>query len=264
MGKFIGKIIPVYVLIITVVSSLHAGWSHHTHINYIKEAIRILPIFDYEMCVYYKNHLIEGAVEGEIHYRYIANGTYPSWLPKLSTDEIQFLNGIPINEHNVTGATGFFTERFETLRKDIELLEKSYANIFFELGYYLHSINNTLIPEYHGGKCPWQQVASNTDSFDINTSQVEKIVDLREWLEKTFRENLRIRGEWTKSAESEDKDGFIKIAQKAHERNIYNTASLIQYVLNDCFGPADPGVRKKVAAIHDKKMNTNGGRKPGI
>lgn len=262
MRKIITKIIFVCLLILITTTGLYAGWSHHTHANYIEEAIRILPIFDYEMCVYYNKYLTEGAVEGEIHYRYISNGIYPSWLPELTKDEIQFLNGIPINEQTAKAASDFFATRFEKLKVDMDSLSRSYSQIFFELGYYLHSINNTLIPEYHGGKCPWQQMGSNTESIEIKTANIEKIADLNDWLLTIIKANLRIRSEWTKMAESENKDEFLKIAQMAHERNIYNTASLIQYVLNDCFGPAAPQVRKKVAEIHEKKLNSNGGRKP--
>lgn len=264
MRKKIARFIFICTFFLMGPSSLISGWSHHTHINYLREAIRILPVFDYEMCVYYYNHLAEGAVEGEIHYRYITKGKYPSWLKKLTKDEIKFLNGIPINALSVKDASTFFAKRFEALKNSINSLKKPYSQIFFELGYYLHSINNTLIPEYQGGKCPWQQMGSNTDSIDIKTANIHKISNLNEWLLKTLKKNLAIRSDWTKMAESENKDGFMKIAKMAHERNIYNTGSIIQYVLNDCFGPADPKVRKKVAAIHEKKLNSNDGRKPNF
>ncbi len=245
-------------------SKIFAGWAHYTHINYIKEAVRILPHFDYEMCLYYKDHLIEGAVEGEIHYKFITAGKYPLWMSELTEEEITFLNGIPINDLNVNSAAVFFAKRFESLRENLDLLDKPYSRIMFELGYFLHSINNSLIPEYQGGKSPWQQAGSKTDSIDIKTLKIEMISNLEEWLLKTLEENLKLRAEWTKASEDEIKEEFLRIAAKAHERNIYNTASLIEYVLNDTFGPSDERLRKIIAEKHAKHFKSNGGRKPGI
>ena len=256
------KIELAFYFMLMLNSAVFGGWDIHTHINTTKEAVRIQPVFEYEMCVYYKDHLLEGVIEGEIHYKYLATGKHPNWISDISENEVPFLNGIPINDQNIDSAAYFFADQLIELKKDISALEKPYGQIMFELGYFLHSINNSLIPEYHGGKCHWQEMASNTDSIDIRTSNITKVTDLKGSLIQMFKDNLNLRKEWTQMAEAEDKEGFIQIAQKAHEQNIYHTASLIQYVLDGCLGPAHPEARKHVAAHHEERMAANGGRKP--
>ena len=52
-----------------------AGWGHHAHVNYLKEAIRILPCFDYEMCLYYRDALIPLYEQGRFPEQRLASNT---------------------------------------------------------------------------------------------------------------------------------------------------------------------------------------------
>ena len=92
----------------TTADTSWAGWSHRVHIHYLKEAIRILPYFEYQMCIYYKDHLMEGVVEGEIQYRYRDRGKGPHWLKTTGLKELEYLNGIPIQEKDIETAAQFF------------------------------------------------------------------------------------------------------------------------------------------------------------
>jgi hypothetical protein len=81
-------------LALCVAHTAAAGWSMHAHTNYLQEAIRILPILDYEMCLHYREALLTGIVEGEIQFKYRAEGRYPLWLGRLSSEQVAMLNGL--------------------------------------------------------------------------------------------------------------------------------------------------------------------------
>ena len=248
----------------TTADTSWAGWSHRVHINLLKEAIRILPYFEYQMCIYYKNHLMEGVVEGEIQYRYRDRGKGPLWLNTTNKKELEYLNGIPIKEKDIEAAAQFFCERLERCRADIRNSNRRYGDVLFELGYILHSINNVLIPLYEKGHFPEQRLAQQTESIDLRTEHIEEITDLKPWLSHMLKEKLRLRAEWSKTAEANVREAFVEHAHRANEKNIYVLAGILRYVLRDCFGPADPEVRKSLGEMHEKQLQADGGRKPWV
>jgi len=44
------------------------------------------------MCSYYKNHLLEGAVEGEFRHGFFAYGKCPRWIKDIKKEEYLFMN----------------------------------------------------------------------------------------------------------------------------------------------------------------------------
>lgn len=241
-----------------------AGWGHQAHSNLVREAVRILPIFDYEMCLYYKEDLIKGAIEGEIHFKYRAQGVGPRWMNDLSAAEIEILNGIPVEPENLDDAASFFGSRLEELRLDVVQARRRYSEVFFELGYLLHSMNNILIPLNEEGNFPEQYLASRTQDIEIRTEKVEFFAELEPWLRAILSEKLSMRQKWSDLARPETRDEFIAYSARANEFNIYSIAALIHYVLAESFGPAHPEARAHVAEIHERQLNANGGRKPGV
>lgn len=264
-NKFFSKYSVLFILLIhfLIPDLLIAGWSHGVHKNYLEEAIRILPYFDYMMCKYYKVHIIEGAIEGEYHFRYIKKGVYPKWINNVKEEEFKFVNGLSIRKENISEAAEFYFKKFEDIKMRIKNVENRNSEMLFEMGYYLHSITNILKPHSHGTNMPSAELlARNTKNIELRTNQIEKIINLKSWLKKIISEKLDHKSLWTQSAESGDRDSFNRLAMKANEMNIYHLASIINYVFDDCFGPEDPKIRKSIQDRINKQYK--GGRKPGI
>jgi hypothetical protein len=249
------------VITLLIADPLLAGWSHRTHTNYLQEAVRILPYFDYLMCSYYQDHLLEGAVEGEFHFRLVKKGQRPGWLEGVEESELRFVNGLSVGPEDIEAAATFFSQQFDELRESVVNAERRNADIMFMLGYYLHSLNNTLMPHYQAEGIPSPEyLAQHTDSLNLRRDRVEEIQDLRSWLATTIAENLTLANEWTAAARQENRDEFVSYAMKGNARNIYNAASIISYVLADSFGPEDPAARESIVDIWDRRHGR--GRRP--
>jgi hypothetical protein len=250
-------------LVATPLAQLLAGWSHRTHVNYIEEAVRILPYFDYLMCNYYLDHLLEGAVEGEFHFRFVTKGQRPAWLEGVKDTELKLVNGLSVAPEDIEAAATFFSQQFDELREDIVNAERRNADLMFMLGYYLHSLNNTLMPRSEAVGTPSAQyLAQHTDSLNLKRDNVEDIEDLRSWLATTIAKNLTLADEWTAAARRGDGDAFVSYAMRGNARNIYNAASIISYVLADTFGPEDPAARQSIVDIWDRRHGR--GRRPSM
>lgn len=252
----------IFIIIICFFISLNAGWGPEAHKNLLKESIRILPIFDYEMCTYYKEFLYAGIIEGEIQFKYKDKGTIPNWLPATDKVEVQYLNGIPIDESNYQTAADFFSKRFENLRSDIVKCRRKYSDVFYELGYYLTAINNILIPLYEEGNYPEQHYAKQTSDLVLDPDKVIKIENMAEWLENRFSQIIKMRSKWTEAAKPNNSDEFKKISHEANLQQIYNMSNVISFVLGESFGPGHPEARKHVQKIHEKNIKLVKGRKP--
>lgn len=259
-------IAAICVIILTGIpwNPVYAGWGHHVHINLLYEAVRILPVFDYEMCKYYLTHMTEGAVEGEYHFRYIDKGIKPARLRNVSDQELYLLNGIPVTESNRKDTVTLYSRLFESLKTEIKTVRRENSEILFDLAYLIQSVNNCLIPEYQGDYMGEHAYAHGTGDIDIRTHKIEEIADLHAWMEERFTLLLNIRKEWSSAGDVRDTEQFEKIAMHANEFLIYTGAALIHYVLDDCFGPEHPEVREQIAAMHEKRLKAGGGRKPGI
>ena len=255
------KIQKFFILICTF-SFLNAGWGQEAHKNLLTEAIRILPVFDYEMCVYYKTPLLTGIVEGEIQFKYKENGISPLWLKLKNPEEISYLNGIPVNKKNYKEAAEFFALKFSSLRSDIINCKRKYSDILYELGYYLTAINNILIPLYEKGNFPEQVYAKKTSELFLDSKQIKKITNINLWCINTFENFLSLREKWTNSAKPDNHEEFKSLSHKANSQQIYTLANIISYVLSDSFGPGHPEARKHVQKIHEKHIKVTNGRKP--
>ncbi|MCP4901652.1 MAG: hypothetical protein GY906_32210 [bacterium] len=262
--KALRRLLIATLVVIGLGVECEAGWGHKAHSNVIREAVRVLPIFDYEMCLYYKDDLVKGAIEGEIQFKYRAQGKPPLWMKDLTPLEVELLNGIPVTAENLDEATEFFTKRFEELRLDIVLARRQYSEVFFEIGYLLHSMNNILIPLYEKGHFPEQHLAAHTQEIKLNPELVAKFQELEPWLKQTITQKLAARKLWSGLAVRGDREGFIEYAKTANSFNIYSNAAIIHYVLGGSFGPADPEVRAEVGKIHERQLDIQRGRKPGV
>lgn len=251
-----------FLLLFCFILSLRAGWGPEAHKNLLTEAIRILPIFDYEMCVYYKSPLITGIIEGEIQFKYKDNGVSPNWIELKNPQELVFLNGIHINKKNYDKAADFFANKFSALRNDIINCRRKYSDVLYELGYYLTAINNMLIPLYEKGNFPEQKYAKQTANLILESNEIVKIKNIKYWCKNTFTNFLNLRESWTKSARTDNLDEFKKLSHKANTSQIYALANIISFILSDSFGPGHPDARKHVQKIHEKHINVVNGRKP--
>lgn len=263
--KYKSVILAILLIVLSIcINPTFAGWGYHAHINYLKEAIRILPYYEYQMGIYYKDHLIEGLVEGEIQFKYRHQGIGPKWLPLKRQKELEYLSGLPIQENDVEKTAAFFYGHFERLRSDLVGAERRYSEVLFELGYFLHAINNVLIPLYEKGHFPEQRLASNTEEIDLTEAQIDEITDLKSWLHRMLSQKLQIRSQWSETADAGDMDAFIEQAHQANLKNITVMASILHYILHGCLGPADSEVMKEVAQIHESRLKMHRGRKPWI
>lgn len=238
-----------------------AGWSYHAHLNYLSEAASILPYFDYEFCKSYKYDLEKGFVEGEIQFKYRYRGKAPAWLEPISEDEIIYLQGYLIDENNVDEAVLFFTNRIKKLQLELVEMKRPYADIMFELTYYLHSINNILMPLYEEGHFPEQALASNTSALELNIENAIEIEDLNTYMKQMIDKKLQIREEWSAFAINNDREGFIKYADEANKYNIYTLSSLLQWFNADCYGPEYKPVRDHLEKMKDGHSPKTNGRK---
>ncbi len=257
------KKIFLLAIITTIIShNLRAGWGNHVHINYLKESVSILDYFDYQMCISYKDDLMRGFIEGEIQFKYRANGHIPNWWNPLSNNDAFYLQGYTIDGTNIDSATNLFHKKLTSLQDDIINMRRSYSEVMFELGYILHSINNILLPLYEEGHYAEQQLASNTKNLELDNSNITVISELKPWLSKMLEEKITIRDKWSDYADNKDKEGFIKYADEANKKNIYTLSSILKWVIADCYGPSETtGIRDKIEKIHEDKMAKANGRK---
>jgi len=249
-------------LALFAVQTADAGWSMHAHTNYLKESIRILPILDYEMCLHYRGALLAGIVEGEVHFKFRAEGHSSPWLGALSKEQVGFLNGLPVNESTIDQASILFAGRFAGLRSEIAGMKRPYQETLFELGFYLAAINNVLLPQYESSHFPEQRLASDTASWPLDSKQVETIQDIDTWMETMLAKKIKLRDRWSEAAAMGDLERFKELAREANTMNVAVLASLISFVLDRCYGPADPEHRAKVGKHHEQHLEIVNGRKP--
>jgi hypothetical protein len=251
------------------INSLWA-WAPQVQSNYLKEAIRILPWFQFSMCKDYKNHLVEGIVEAEYQFWFSPNAKCKGLASKLRENKLKFVKGWGFQEKDIGTIVKYFHEKLEGLKSSIRKGDKPYAKIMFELGYYLHPINNYLKPPYFHTDNPTKDemsyhnkcflLAKDTKTIELNTNNIDTIKELKPWLKMMLIENLKARDEWYQAAKT-DKSSFAKYTRLASERNIYNLASIINYVLSD-LAPMTPELKKFVYGKINRMFK--GGRKPGI
>lgn len=268
--KRIKSIILIFLTVSFFTSNLLLAWAPQIQSNYLKEAIRILPWFQYSMCKDYKNHLIEGIVEAEYQFWFFPSANCQGLASKLKESKLKFVKGWDFQEKDIETIVQYFYGKFEGLKSSIRRGDKPYAEIMFELGYSLHPINNYLKPPYFHTKNPTKEaiyyhnkcflLAKDTRQIELNTKNIKNITKLKQWLRKMLIENLKIRNEWYNAAET-DKNSFEKYTKLASERNIYNLASIINYVLGD-LAPMTPEMKKFVYDKINKRFK--GMRKPGI
>lgn len=258
------KVIFCLVILVFTFNKTNAGWGHHVHINYVKEAISILPYFEYQMALYYKDDILKGAIEGEIQHKYNYKGITPKWMGEISKEESLFLCGIYVDENNKDVASKFFYQRIENLKKDLNSCNRKYSDVLFELGYLICSINNILVPLYEEGHFNEHYYASNTSqAIELKTDSIEKISDIKLWMEKMIDQKLQTRKKWSAFAENNDNSGFVNYGHQANKQNIYVSASIINYVLVGCYGPSEEtGHRDFVEKKHNKKYSIKGDRRP--
>ena len=268
--KKIVLIVFIFLAPIIVPNNSLLAWSPQVQSNYLKEAIRILPWFQYLMCKDYKDYMIEGIVEAEYEFWFFHGDSCPGLTEKLKENKLKYIKGWDFQKEDTELIVEYFYDKFEGLKISIRNGDKPYAEIMFELGYYLHSINNYLKPPYLHTINPTKEeiyyhnqctrLANNTELIELKTENIEDITNLKLWLEDMLAKNMEIRNEWYKEASS-DKTSFKKFTMLASERNIYNLSSIINYVLSD-LNPMTPEMKE---FVYDKiNMKFKGNRKPGI
>jgi hypothetical protein len=261
IGRSVAVSFCAAIVTILAVQQVFAGWSPKTHRNYIVEAIRILPYFDYLWCSYYRDDLLKGAIEGEFHFRHYAKGRVPRWMvEEVSTREASLANGYGLTEEKVTPAARFLGLRFEKLRNDLRTASRPNSEIMFDLGYWLHSLVNVVVPRLTGQGMPSPEpYARSTASIDIRQSRIDAFSEPRPWLEKRLRLHLESRNQWEAAQSAED---FERCAAQVSEDMIYSLASVMAYVLDDSFGPEAEEQRAALQAMQERRLGD--GRKPDI
>lgn len=260
------SIFSFVILIICCIRLL--AWAPQVQKNFLNEAVRILPWFQYLMCLDYKASLTTGIVEAEYEFWFFHGGNCPGLVKRLKAEKIKYIRGWNFQREDIAVISGFLAEKFNGMKRDIRNGQKRYDEIMFELGYFLHSINNFLKPPYiHEEKLSKGQkryhaqctmVARNTDSIDLRTEKIEKIDNLKSWLEKMLEKNIKLRDRWYAEAES-GRSSFKEDTLVTCENNIYNLASIIFYVLNN-LNPMKPELKNFLYMKVQKKFK--GGRKP--
>jgi len=144
----IASIVIIFLFNSIITTNLVLAWAPQVQSNYLKEAIRILPWFQYLMCRDYKNYLIEGIVEAEYQFWFMKSGNCSGLVKNLKKNKLRFIIGWNFQEKDIKTAAEFFHKKFEGLKSYVKDGNKRYSEIMFELGYYLHSINNSLKPPY--------------------------------------------------------------------------------------------------------------------
>lgn len=266
------RIIVLAISIVFIYKSFLFSWPSSIQTNFLKEAIRILPWKQYLMCKDYLGHLCEGISEAEYQYWFLHSGNCPGLGAKLRENKLQFTrqsaSGRNFEENDIEIAANFLFTKFEDLRKDLRDGNRSYGEILFDLGYYLHIINNYNKPPFwseegeteeeriYHSKC--EQLARNTESIELKTDKIEIIGNMMTWLKSTLAQDIKIRDEWYDVAER-DKSSYEQYTYMVCERNIYKLASIIYYVLNDL----SPGTLKSQEFIEKNWYKKyQGGRKP--
>lgn len=242
---------------------LRGGWCHDGHINFIREAIRILPVFDYNFCRHYQHDMVKGVIEGEFHYRYLEADISPNWFENVAEEDLIFLQGCPVDSTNMNEGAVFFTRHLNRLREDLKKLTRRNSEILFDLAGLIQSINNICIPLYDG-EMGENHFVKHTEGIVLDTERIERIENLESWLSGKLGHLLAVRYEWSRIGRTGDRESFREYSYKAIEQMIYTSASIIIYVLDNCFGPADPVHRDEVAGHHLRHMKIVNGRKPGI
>lgn len=255
------KIFIVFTIVSLISIDLIAGWSYRVHLNYLKEAASISDYFDYQFYLSYKYDLEKGFIEGEIQYKYRSKGKVPKWMGEISNDEIKCLQGHDLCQDDVELASEFFYERLYMLKQSIIEMERPYSEIMFELGYYLHSINNILLPIYEGVNYPEQPLAANTEKLELDNSKIDDIIDFKSYLKKSIEAKIKMRDTWSEYANNKDREGFIKYADEANKMNIYTIASILRWIASDCFGPENVDTRNHLEAMHESRAKKENGRK---
>lgn len=268
--KRIKSIILIFLTVSFFTSNLLLAWAPQVQSNYLKEAIRILPWFQYLMCKDYQNYLIEGIVEAEYQFWFFHGGNCPGLVENLKENKLKYIKGWNYQEEDIENIAEYFYKKFEGLKSSIRNGDNQYSEIMFKLGYNLHPINNCLKPPYlHTTKPTKEEIyyhnqctrlANNTESIELKTENIDNIENLKSWLEEMLTKNLKLRNEWYKEA-SIDKSNYKKYTMLASEKNIYNLAGIINYVLGD-LNPMTPEMKKFVYDKINKKFK--GMRKPGI
>lgn len=259
-------------LFLLIVCTYNFPWAPQVQTNFLIEAIRILPWYQYLMCKDYKNALIEGIVEAEYQFWFNKSGNCIGLNDNIIKEKMDSIKGWMFQEEDISKAAEFLARKFDDLKSDIRAGNRRYREILFELGYYLHPINNYLKPPYfHKGKPTKEEreyhsnctrLAQNTEHIDLKTHNVEKISDLKSWLETMLEKDLLIRQEWYEEAET-NKKSYDRFTELASRTNIYNLASIIRYVLSDLQPKgSNPEVQDRVLEKIDKLYK--GGRKPSI
>ena len=266
------RIIILAISIIFISESFLFCWPSSIQTNFLKEAIRILPWPQYLMCKDYLDPLCEGISETEYQYWFLHSGNTPGLAARLSKDKLGFTKagatGREFKENDIEIAANFLFGKFEGLRSDIRNGNRSYGEILFDLGYYLHTVNNYVKAPFwseegeteeeriYHAKC--SNLARNTESIELKTDKIEIIENMHSWLKNTLAQDIKIRDEWYDVAEK-DKDSYEQYTHMVCERNIYKLASIIYYVLADL----SPGTQKSREFI-EKNWNKRfkGGRKP--
>lgn len=248
------------------------AWAPQVQTNLLKEAIRILPWCQYLMCRDYNDSLMEGIVEAEYQCWFIHSGNCPGLCSKINRNKFRYTNAGPtgneFQEEHIEIAAKYLYDKLEGLKSDIRQGRRPFSAIMFDLGYHLHPVNNYLKPPFWSEDHETQEariyhsrctvLARNTESIDLRTENVERIENLRTWLERMLSEDLRISREWYQTALN-DKSSAEEYTRLAAERNIYKLASLMNYVLDD-LAPGTPEARKRIAETWHEKYQ--GGRKP--
>ena len=76
-----------------------------------------------------------------------------------------------------------------------------------------------------------------------------------------INEKVNTRNKWSEFANNRDRDGFISYAEKANKMNIYTIASILEWVIDDCYGPENKEVRGRLESMHESRMQKKNGRK---
>lgn len=210
MKFFDFKNTALIVFIILSLSSSLLAWAPQVQSNYLKEAIRILPWFQYSMCKDYKNYLIEGIVEAEYQFWFIHSGECSGLAKNIQENKLKFIKGYNYEEEDIETVAEYFCEKFEGLKYRIRNGGQRYSQIMFELGYYLHSINNSLKPPYIHAENPTKEeiyyhsqctrLAQNTAFLELRMDKINTITNLKSWLKNML------------TKKSENKRGVVRRA----------------------------------------------------